>query len=201
MTTLFAERLDVLRDDLDPGFGYDLVRLSVLAAERVDAAQSDLAGPDEAAELARMFDRLGARLGLDRIMRQESRESHLPERAARNVPLFCAENAAPVWETESEAPPARPLRLLTRPEEIVAVAAVPDGPPARFRWRHMLHEVARAEGPERIAAEWWRTMESQPTRDYYRVEDKEGRRFWLFREGLFERETASPRWFLHGTFA
>ena len=201
IAALFAERLDVLRDELDPGFGYDLVRLSVLAAERADAAQSDLAGPDEAAELARMFDRLGARLGLDRIMRQETRESHLPERAARNVPLYCAENAAPVWETESEAPPARPLRLLTRPEEIVAVAAVPDGPPARFRWRHMLHEVARAEGPERIAAEWWRTTEGQPTRDYYRVEDKEGRRFWLFREGLFERETARPRWFLHGTFA
>jgi protein ImuB len=91
--------------------------------------------------------------------------------------------------------------LLTRPEEIVAVAAVPDGPPLRFRWRRALHEVARAEGPERIAAEWWRMADGQPTRDYYRVEDKEGRRFWLFREGLFERETASPRWFLHGTFA
>jgi protein ImuB len=201
IAALFAERLDVLRDDLDPGFGYDLVRLSVLSAERADPAQSDLAGPDEAAELARMFDRLGARLGLDRIVRQEARESHLPERAARNVPLYCAENAAPAWETESEAPPARPLRLLTRPEEIVAVAAVPDGPPARFRWRHVLHEVTRAEGPERIAADWWRPADGRPTRDYYRVEDKEGRRFWLFREGLFERETASPRWFLHGTFA
>jgi protein ImuB len=91
------------------------------------------------------------------------------------------------------------LRLLSRPEEIVAIAAVPDGPPVRFRWRRALHEVMRAEGPERIADEWWRS--DAPTRDYYRVEDKEGRRFWLFREGLFERETAQPRWFLHGTFA
>jgi protein ImuB len=201
IAALFAERLDVLRDELDPGFGYDLVRLSVLAAERADAAQSDLAGPDNAEELARALDRIGARLGLDRIVRQQAYESHLPERAARNVPLHCAESAAPAWESEPEAPPARPLRLLTRPEEIVAVASVPDGPPARFRWRRVLHEVTRAEGPERIAAEWWRTAEGRPTRDYYRVEDKEGRRFWLFREGLFERETASPRWFLHGTFA
>lgn len=201
IAALFAERLDVLRDALDPGFGYDLIRLSVLAAERADPAQSDLSGPDDAEELARALDRIGARLGLDRVVRQQAYESHLPERAARNVPLYCGENAAPAWETEPEAPPARPLRLLTRPEEIVAVAAVPDGPPLRFRWRRALHEVTRAEGPERIAAEWWRMADGQPTRDYYRVEDKEGRRFWLFREGLFERETASPRWFLHGTFA
>ena len=202
IAALFAERLDVLRDDLDPGFGYDLVRLSVLSAECADPPQADLAGPDNAEELARVLDHLGARLGLFRIVRQEAHESHLPERAMRNVPLYCAENVAPAWESaEPEAPLARPLRLLTRPEEVAAVAAVPDGPPARFRWRHVLHEVTRAEGPERIAAEWWRTADSQPTRDYYRVEDKEGRRFWLFREGLFERETASPRWFLHGTFA
>jgi protein ImuB len=201
IAALFAERLDVLRDALDPGFGYDLIRLSVLAAERADPAQSDLSGPDDAEELARALDRIGARLGLDRVVRQQAYESHLPERAARNVPLYCGENAAPAWETEPETPPARPLRLLTRPEEIVAVAAVPDGPPLRFRWRRALHEVARAEGPERIAAEWWRMADGQPTRDYYRVEDKEGRRFWLFREGLFERETVNPRWFLHGTFA
>ena len=202
LASLFAERLDVLRDELDPGFGYDLVRLSVLAAERTDPPQADLAGPDDAEELARVLDRLGARLGLSRIVRQQAFESHLPERAVLHVPVHRAGNAAVAWETtEPAAPPARPLRLLLRPEPVEAVAVVPDGPPARFRWRRVLHEVVRAEGPERIAAEWWRAADGQPTRDYYRVEDKEGRRFWLFREGLFGRETASPRWFLHGTFA
>jgi protein ImuB len=202
IAALFAERLDVLHDKLDPGFGYDLIRLSVFAAASVNPAQSDLSDPGNAEELARMFDHLGARLGLARIVRQDMQQSHLPERAAADIPVHCAGNGAAVWEAmEPEAPPGRPLRLLARPEEVVAIAAVPDGPPLRFRWRRALHEVARAEGPERIAAEWWRMADGQPTRDYYRVEDKEGRRFWLFREGLFEREAAIPRWFLHGTFA
>jgi protein ImuB len=200
LAALFAERLDVLRDELDPGFGYDLVRLSVLAAERADPVQADLSGPDEAAELARVLDHIGARLGLSRVVRQQAYDSHLPERAARNVPVDRADGATSTWGTaEPDAPPARPLRLLTPPEPVEAVAVVPDGPPVRFRWRRALHEVTRAEGPERIAHEWWQS--DAPTRDYYRVEDKDGRRFWLFREGLFERETAQPRWFLHGTFA
>jgi protein ImuB len=201
LAALFAERLDVLRDHLDPGFGYDLVRLSVLAAERTDPAQADLGGPDHAEELARTLDHIIARLGLSRIVRQEAYESHLPERGVLHVPFHPAGNAATVWEiAEPQAPPARPLRLLLQPqpvEEVIAV--VPDGPPARFRWRCILHEVVRAEGPERIANEWWRS--DAPTRDYYRVEDKEGRRFWLFREGLFGPETTEPRWFMHGTFA
>ena len=200
LAALFAERLDVLRDHLDPGFGYDLVRLSVLAAERADPAQSDLGGPDHADELANVLDHIGARLGFSSVMRLHSFESHLPERVSIAGPISRADSVATPWETaDPRMPPARPLRLLTRPEEIVAVAAVPDGPPIRFRWRRVLHEVMRAEGPERIADEWWRS--DAPTRDYYRVEDKEGRRFWLFREGLFERETVSPRWFLHGLFA
>jgi protein ImuB len=202
LAALFAERLDVLRDELDPGFGYDLVRLSVLAADAVNAAQSDLTGPDNA-DLARLVDHLGARLGLSRIVRQEACDSHLPERAARHVPLYRAGDKVAAWTiADPEVLPTRPLRLLTPPEPVEEVVAViPDGPPARFRWRHVLHEIARAEGPERIAAEWWHTAGQQPTRDYYRVEDQEGRRFWLFREGLFGREQGEPRWYLHGTFA
>ena len=80
-----------------------------------------------------------------------------------------------------------------------AIAEVPDGPPARFRWRRTLYRVVRAEGPERIAAEWWR--DDDLTRDYFRVEDPVGHRFWLFREGLYGRETTAPRWYLHGVFA
>jgi protein ImuB len=71
----------------------------------------------------------------------------------------------------------------------------------RFRWRRVLHEVARAEGPERIAMEWWRDARGRAfTRDYFRVESRDGARMWLYREGLFGSETEEPRWFLHGVF-
>jgi protein ImuB len=95
--------------------------------------------------------------------------------------------------------PARPLRLFARPEPIEALAEVPDGPPLRFRWRRVLHDVTAIEGPERIAAPWWRHA-GAPTRDYFRAEDSEGRRFWLYREGLWGRETMRPKWFVHGLF-
>ncbi|MGR7994301.1 Y-family DNA polymerase [Xanthobacter sp. ZOL 2024] len=108
------------------------------------------------------------------------------------------------WRAEEECPdlagPARPLRLLEAPEPVEAVAEVPDGPPIRFRWRRQLHPVVRAEGPERIAAEWWRAAGDLPTRDYFRVETASGHRFWLFRAGLYGREAGRPTWFLHGLF-
>jgi protein ImuB len=101
--------------------------------------------------------------------------------------------------------PARPLRLLARPEPIEAVAPLPDEPPVLFRWRQVLHKVARVRGPERLAPEWWRAPEADPdalTRDYFAVEDLDGGRFWLFREGLYRAGPATlPRWYLHGLFA
>ena len=98
--------------------------------------------------------------------------------------------------------PTRPLRLYGRPEPIEAVAEVPDGPPVRFRWRRVLHQVAHAEGPERIAMEWWRDESGRAlTRDYFRLESREGMRAWVYREGLYGRELAELRWFLHGLFA
>jgi protein ImuB len=95
--------------------------------------------------------------------------------------------------------------LFDPPQQIEVIAEVPDGPPHRFRWRRTLHEVRRFEGPERIAAEWWRRKDGAVdraglTRDYYRVEDARGRRFWIFRHGLYE-EKPDPRWYLHGLFA
>ncbi|MCG8440397.1 MAG: 3-hydroxyacyl-CoA dehydrogenase NAD-binding domain-containing protein, partial [Caulobacterales bacterium] len=81
---------------------------------------------------------------------------------------------------------------------IEAVAEVPDGPPMLFRWRRRAHRVARAEGPERVAPEWWRE-EDAASRDYFYVETAEGRRFLLFREGLYDRETDTPRWWAQGT--
>ena len=93
----------------------------------------------------------------------------------------------------------RPLKLLDRAESIAVLYATPDGLPQRFRWRGQVHEIARVEGPERIAPEWWRERGTARLRDYYRVEDNKGRRFWLYREGLY-RPDAPPAWFLHGIF-
>jgi protein ImuB len=120
-----------------------------------------------------------------------------PERHGRACPGH--PRGAPAIIIADNELPARPIRLLQKPEPIEAVASMPDGPPVRFRWRRVLHEVAAIEGPERIASEWWRHQAL--TRDYFRAEDSEGRRFWLFREGLYETETMRPRWFMHGLFA
>lgn len=200
---LFIERLAAVGDECDPGFGYDMVRLSALACERLDPVQGGLAGQDQQAELAHLIDRLSARFGARRLSRLAPRDTHIPEFAVAAVPAQRVRDdvvAAPL-EQDSLAP-VRPVRLFSRPEPIDAVAEVPDGPPVRFRWRRALHEVTAAEGPERIAMEWWRDEQGHaPTRDYFRVESKEGARVWLYREGLYARDAGRPRWFLHGLFA
>ena len=98
--------------------------------------------------------------------------------------------------------PPRPVRLFDPPEPVAAAWLLPDDPPFRFTWRRRSHRVCRADGPERLAEEWWtedRVASPDAIRDYYRVEDDEGRRFWLFRAGL--PGEPPPRWFLHGLFA
>lgn len=276
---LFKDRLASLAEPCDPGFGYDLVRLSAPVTERLAPVQADFAADDLAAfnqaneDLAHLIDRLGARLGLRRVTRFVPRDTHIPEFAVAAVPAYAVRSQlsssplvgegraqpslrrlptlacedqrsgpgegaglhAPIgcphpsrsarrppplagqgWGGGARSPssfygegcdgqdtlvPPRPLRLFARPEPIEAMAEVPDGPPVRFRWRRVLHEVAAAEGPERIALEWWRDPEGHAlTRDYFRVESRIGARVWLFREGLYGGETAQPRWFLHGLF-
>jgi protein ImuB len=200
---LFRERLETLADPLDPGFGFEAVRLAVPAVEPLDARQLGLDGRDRAAaDAAALVDRLAARFGRARILRFEARGTHDPGRAARAVPAVEAPAAAgAAWPApEPGEPPARPLHLFDPPQPIEVVAEVPDGPPSRFRWRRVRHEVVLAEGPERIAPEWWRWAAEPATRDYYRIEDAEGRRFWVFRRGLYGDDDR-PRWFLHGLFA
>jgi protein ImuB len=143
-----------------------------------------------------LIDRLANRLGARSVGRLLPYDSHLPERAQRFLFAFAPGTGTP-WDVAKP----RPVRLLPRPEPIEAVAPVPDDPPLMFRWRRRLYRVARAEGPERILGEWWRgAREAQLLRDYYRVEDEDGRRYWLFRAGLYRPETRS-RWFLHGLYA
>jgi len=198
---LFREKLDVLADPLDPGFGFDLIRLSVPHVEPLDALQNGLDGHTvEADEIADLADRLSTRFGSDRVIRFLPENTHDPDRAARTVPASFNPMTSCVWPApEAEEPPLRPIQMFDPPQPIrITMAEVPDGPPRKFAWRKREHHVARAEGPERIAPEWWRKP-GAATRDYYRVEDTEGRRFWLFRAGAYGQET--PGWFLHGVFA
>jgi protein ImuB len=91
---------------------------------------------------------------------------------------------------------------LEPPEEVAVLYAVPEGPPARFRWRRVAYLTVRHEGPERIAPEWWRDRPGTRLRDYYKVEVGDGRRFWLFREGILgDGRGGDPRWFVQGIFA
>ena len=200
---LFRTRLDALADPLDPGFGFDLVRLAAVRAERhVPQSVGLEARPDEDKDIAFLIDRLAARFGSHRVLSFQAQDTHIPEAAGVAVPAQHAPETKIVFEPRlvGEAP-RRPLRLFDKPEPIDVMAQVPDGPPLRFRWRRVLHAVALAEGPERIAMEWWANQDKQPTRDYFRVEDETGRRFWLYRDGLYEREPFSPRWYVHGLFA
>jgi protein ImuB len=208
---LFREKFAGLAEEIDAGFGFDMVRLGVLATAPADPSQIDLAGDSASeADLDQLIDRIGARLGPERVSRIVAKDSHIPERAIQmtdvggQMPEDRGQRSERNDLSPDICPPTsvldRPLRLFEKPEPVEAIAEVPDGPPVRFRWRRAVYHVARAEGPERIAAEWWRDGTDEPTRDYFRVEDPSGHRFWLFREGLFGRETAAPRWYLHGVF-
>ncbi|EKE43447.1 protein ImuB [Oceaniovalibus guishaninsula JLT2003] len=188
-------------DRIDPGFGFDLLTLESVRSEPLGPVQADLGGGrDPDADVARLIDRLTARLGRDRVRRSGWRESHMPERVEVLVPAMTDGAAKPV--KLPAAPHERPIRLLDRPEEVQVIYAVPEGPPARFRWRGVEHRTARHAGPERIAPEWWRDRPGTRVRDYYKVEVQDGRRFWLYREGIGgDGRGGAPRWFLHGFFA
>jgi protein ImuB len=201
---LFSERLEALNDPLDPGFGFDAIRLSIPVCEPLATVQASFdSRGEEDRSLADLIDRLVARFGRDRVLNYVAQETHIPERAAKAAPAVATKRSEAPWpQPQPGEPPSRPLQMFNPPEPIETMAEVPDGPPLRFRWRRVLHEIARAEGPERIAPEWWRDGNDEPTRDYYRVEDTRGRRFWVFRRGYYgEEERHPPRWFLHGVFA
>jgi protein ImuB len=201
---LFRVKLDSLTDPIDPGFGFDLIRLEATLAQRAEAQS---VGFDDSANeqkvISQLIDTLSARFGRHRVLRFIPQDTHIPEAASVTVPAqesISGNGSWPKRQAGSQGP-RRPLRLFERPESINVVAQVPQGPPLRFRWRRVLHTAAIAEGPERIAMDWWRHQEAMPTRDYFRVQDTEGRRFWLYRNGLYSCEAAAPRWYMHGVFA
>jgi protein ImuB len=191
---LFRDRLE----QIDPGYGFDLIALEAPVTEAMGLKQADLAGGmDAGLELSQLADRLTARFGRTALMQVHPVASHIPERAERRLaPLAGAAPDLALPQAE------RPQRLLDHAEEINVLYAVPEGPPAHFEWRRRSYRVARYQGPERIAPEWWHDRPGTRLRDYFKVEDSEGHRFWLYREGHHgDGRGGAPRWFLHGIFA
>lgn len=196
---LLRLRLERHARSLEAGFGFETLRLSVTVAEAMAPRQRTFARSDEterARRCTRLHDALRQRLGPQSVRHLAPAESHVPERSQISCIAPDETSAWPALETVQPRPPL----LLAHPEPASVVALVPDGPPLRIRWRGTLSTVAGAEGPERIAAEWWREGADAPTRDYYLVEDATGRRLWLYREGIPGRETAAACWFVHGLF-
>ncbi len=224
MAGLLALRLGSLDDPLDPGFGYDLVRLAATGVATHGPESRRLPGLGAMADPAELtgarthlLDRLTARFGSNGIHVSVMAATHIPEYAARLMPIGRAQSGlACISKIPSEQQPVRPLRLFDPPEPVEVMAEVPDGPPLKLRWRRRALRIVAVHGPERIAPEWWTPValaesvkpgpaKADRTRDYWRVEDATGRRLWLYREGLYgapgDGFATPPRWYVHGLFA
>ena len=184
-------------ETIEPGFGLDAMRLLAGRCEPLgaEAIEGELAGAKPAPDLAPLVDRLAGRLGHRHLYRASAVESDVPERSVRRVGPLSPCAPWPRWP--------RPVRLLVPPERVESVVALlPDLPPRRFTWRGRPYRVRAADGPERIHGEWWRRSgEAEAVRDYFQVEDEEGRRFWLYRRGDgVDARTGDLSWYLHGLF-
>jgi protein ImuB len=195
LARLLRERIE----RVDPGLGVEAMRLVVPRMDAlvpVQAAARLTAADGEDPDIAPLIDRLANRLGPERVYRVAPVDSAVPERSVRQVQV--QEQTVGTWPEDLP----RPVRLLDPPQPVEAMALLPDHPPMAFTWRRVRHRVRRADGPERIAGEWWkRGGETRSVRDYFQVEDEEGHRYWLFRRGDGENGiTGDMRWFLHGFF-
>ncbi|WP_300601881.1 DNA polymerase Y family protein [Niabella sp.] len=188
---LFEPRISTI----SPGMGIEVFTLEAPAVEellgRQEAIWNTLGGADTGTELAGLLDRIAGRMGDAALTRYLPAEHYWPERSVVRGGLF--EKGTTAWRSDRP----RPVYLLSKPEPIIVAAPVPDYPPMLFRYRGKVHHIKKADGPERIEQEWW--LELNLVRDYYVVEDEEGARYWLFREGHYGAE--KPQWFLHGFFA
>jgi len=191
LAKLFDERLEVV----DPGFGIEEMVLVASKVEPFTEAQMEargIAAAEAEADMSRLVDRLSAKVGSARVYRLAPVQTLVPERMAKRIPAL----APPTGGSWPENLP-RPSRLLDPPERVVATALVPDHPPALIVWRKVRHKVVHADGPERIAPEWWAGDKDGPSRDYYRVETDQGGRFWIFRDAPMAE---GGRWWMHGFF-
>jgi protein ImuB len=243
---LFEDRVGTI----DVGFGVDLMMLSALSTEPLLPAQGAFAKSEDRARQEPLIDRLASRLSGGAVHRLVPYASHVPERAQNTLPALAGSS---LWPEQGASKPPRPVLLFSDPEPLVVLAEIPEGPPARFTWRRVTRRVVKAEGPERIAPEWWlELIHRDPTdsitsplegevdqpladreggkptqsllitplpnpspqggrgnrgslgsrsRDYYRIEDEDGRRYWVFRAGLYQEAAKDlPTWYLHGVF-
>jgi protein ImuB len=199
---LFREKLNIVGENLDAQFGFEAARLDVVRLAEFDACTRTLVSVEanvaSAETIGGIVDILGSRLGPKRVVRPQAHDEHAPEHAAGWRSALAAGGQDKVVKPPADGVQRRPVRLFSPGQQIEVMASVPDGPPIRFRWRRVMREVVRAEGPERISGDW---QKHERTRDYYRVEDKQGRRYWLYREGFYGETETQPRWYVHGLFA
>jgi protein ImuB len=187
-------------EDIDMGFGVDLMMLAALATEPLRDVQANLTADTTAITPETLIDALANRLGARAVRRLFPQASHIPELAQVSCSAFAG---LPSWIDADAGKPTRPLFLLAKPEPLAVMAEIPEGPPARFTWRRVNRRVTKVQGPERIAPQWWQALNARTTarpRDYYRIEDTDGCRYWVFREGLYKDSAEPPCWFLHGVF-
>ncbi|MFM2422571.1 MAG: hypothetical protein RL291_1101 [Pseudomonadota bacterium] len=193
---LHNDRMDAIADPLDPGFGFDLIRLDVSGTETLASVQNTLDQKEETdGEITRLQDRLAILFGRERISTLEPLDTHLPERAQSLCHPGDPKSPTP-WPS---LPCPRPASLFPTPQLIDAATANDLEPPERFVWRRQMHKILFAEGPERIADEWWLTPSGFGTRDYYSLTTESGQRFWVFRAHATDNR-APATWFLHGVF-
>lgn len=179
---------------LEPALGIELFQLEALKVEEHFPRQDKLwegAGGLEDERLSELLDRLAGKVGAESIHRYLPTEHYWPERSFKPAASL-QEKPATLWRDK-----LRPMHLLTVPEKIEVTAPIPDYPPMLFRHKGKVHKIVKADGPERIEQEWW--LQQGQHRDYYHVEDEEGRRYWLFRLGHYDDKTY--QWFLHGFFS
>lgn len=182
--------------NIQPGWGIELFTLEARSVEDHTARQDalwQLSGGMRDIRIAELFDRIAVRVGAERILRYLPEAHYWPERSIKKAASL-QEVPEHVWP--QTAP--RPIQLLPIPEAITVTAPVPDYPPMYFRYKNKLHKVLHADGPERIEQEWW--LQQGEHRDYYIVEDTEGKRYWIFRLGHYDADK-NNQWFLHGFFA
>ncbi len=213
-------------DSLDAGFGIDAMTLEARETGAIVSHQHGFMEDDPITPLATLNDRVMNReaRGLSTL---EAVASHVPERAEREardlirpaspstfstkvekgqkrkqVPSPSQMEKVDCAKRKTDEVPSRPLLIFAPPEPARVIAAVPDGPPMRLTWRRVTRKIIKSQGPERIAPEWWNLSESERPRDYYHIEDEDGRRYWLFRDGLYGDDDATPpKWFVHGLSA
>jgi protein ImuB len=201
ITRLFAEKLE----RIEAGFGIEIVRLRASWAEPLALEQAAISDESEnssplGTSLSAFIDRLTARLGPRAVSRPAHYPSHLPERAWVSVPPLEMDSGHPIVRSRNFR--RRPIKLFDKAEKISVLYAAPDGFPQRFRWRGGVHDVARVEGPERVAPEWWRERSTARLRDYYRIENANGQRYWIYRHGLLDDgRGGAPDWYLQGVFS